>query len=483
MQPFNSVAFLDRPTLINSPTASHRLYIGGLVTLTLTCLWFINKNAWEFDTQTILGIGIAIVASRPALAWAKRNYLWLPAFEIAMLTCIPFYAIPLLEHHQELRYYSETSILYSGILVILYILVSSVAFSLVKRIPKPRPTLARSLIPRSAYRWVPLGVTISNIYLALTTFTDLLSSIQGRIADSFFMGIALLSIFISSRLLGGGLMSPPQKISFITNIIIQIIFNLLSLLLIQPLMIIGVTLTSFSMARRSIPWVAVLVILPLFSILHLGKGQMREIYWEKGKNHASDQEVKDIPIFFSEWIRYGLQVQNRSDISLEKKESLFNRASLIHILCMCTDRIPKEKPYLNGESYTQILSAVVPRILWKNKPSTLFAADQLAIYFDLMSSDSVGSVAIAFGMLAEAYVNFGPLGVIGLGIIWGLISKKISLASRDAPQFSAFGILAILFTSWSFQIEQSAATWVSSFSQGCILCIGLPLAYRKLTSS
>jgi hypothetical protein len=107
---------------------------------------------------------------------------------------------------------------------------------------------------------------------------------------------------------------------------------------------------------------------------------------------------------------------------------------------------------------------------------------RLGIHFGLVDPDSPFKVSIAFGMISEAYLNFGFIGPPLLGLITGLFFKRAALLSQNVPQLSALGLLMILLTAWSFQAEFVLATWLSSIFQAAVVCIGLPLAYRKFTT-
>jgi hypothetical protein len=142
-------------------------------------------------------------------------------------------------------------------------------------------------------------------------------------------------------------------------------------------------------------------------------------------------------------------------------------------------RVPDHKPYLYGVSYVDIPALLVPRFLWPDKPSSLQSNVRLALYFGLVDEESAQNVSIAFGPLAESYVNFGFIGLGLLGAIVGIGYKYVSTLSTGASQLSAIGLFVILLTAWSFQDEMVAATWVSSLFQAAVVVVGLPLGLRK----
>jgi len=476
-----SAALLDQPTLVSNPTASRRLYHWGLAALIGTCLWFINENRWEIDMQTFLGLGIMVLASRPALLWANRNYTWFPAFEIGMLTCIPFYAIPLLAHHRDLRFYPESVITKASWLVVIYIAVASICFSLSRRPLSSGRLLTTSLIPSKFYKLVPLGILFSNIILCIITFTQIVPFEIYRITESLSLGIGTLSIFISAQLWGFGLLNNGKKAFFAVNISIQIVLLFLELYLIRGISLVALAVIAYSMSRRAVPWAIILAFLPIISILHLGKHDMRGQYWQNGVS-TRKIDIDEVPAFYFQWIGSGLQAERIEKDTRIRQNTIFERASLIHMLCLSVDRVPREKPYLNGETYIDIPAMFIPRLLWKDKPSALYSTQRLGMYFNIVDSENLAKFSIAFGMLCEAYINFGYIGVIALGALLGFGLNRLARLSQKAPQFSAIGILSILLTAWSLQVEQTAATWVSSLFNTIMVCIGLPVGLRRILS-
>ena len=145
--------------------------------------------------------------------------------------------------------------------------------------------------------------------------------------------------------------------------------------------------------------------------------------------------------------------------------------------------MPARQPYLYGETYGYVLPQLIPRFLWPDKPRSHIATFQLSIYYGLQDEDATNNTTIAFGMLAEAYANFGMIGTGMLGLFWGTILKKLQVLSFHSPMFSQAGLMMILLTAWAFAIELTMAVWISSFSQALIIVLGVPLLIRALFSS
>jgi len=480
MKPEDHAAALDQPPPAPDPAASRRLYQFGCASLVATVLWFLYKTGGDVGLDTLLGLGILILASLPALQWAGKRRTWFPAFEIGMLTCIAFYAIPLLSRHVELEPYPPTVINEAAFLVLLYLAAANLGFALLRNPVKAPRWATSSLVPEQAYRHIPVGLFLNTVYLYITTFTDVIPADLIGSLRALFFGVGTLCTFILARLLGLGLLSRNATLFFVGNLVIQLLFLFSQLYLITGLSLVALAFIAYSAAKRQIPWRTLFVFVSLLALLHAGKSEMRRDHWEEKKPLPT---VFQLPSFFTQWIAYSFESTSTEEEASRTQSTIFERASLIQMLCLSVDRIPSLKPYLNGESYVDIPAQLIPRFLWPEKPSSLLANVRLALHFNLVNADSALTVSIAFGMIAEAFINFGYLGVICFGLLFGAFFKRIAQLAQNASQFSALGILMILLTAWSFQVELVLITWISSLFQAAVVCIGLPLIYKRFTTA
>lgn len=447
-----------------------RLSVAALVGV---AAYFIYDSGGELPDTTLVGLLILGLAAAPALGWARHQRPWFPVFEVTCLTYIAFYAIPLLSNHSELAAYTTSVNTQAGLLVACFLAMANLGFCALGKPARPPSWATMSLLPEGTARYIPLGQTINTVYVYIYTFTKIIPhEFEGSFRALFF-GLGTICTFILARQIGARALSRQHTTLFILNLAIQVGLLFAQLYLIGGISLIALALIGYVSSRRSLPWVPLLFVLPLVALLHLGKPDMRSIYWQGGKPLPT---LTELPAFFSEWLGYSLAPRDTQENS-----TLFERASLIQMLCLSVDRVPSVKPYLEGESYIDIPAQFVPRFLWPDKPSGLLSNIRLALYFNLVNLSNATSVSIAFGIVAEAYINFGVLGVAGLGAVMGMVFRRLSMLSQSAPIFSSLGILMILLTAWSFQIEQVMATWLGSLFQAAVVCIGLPLAYRRFT--
>jgi hypothetical protein len=469
---------MTNPTAASLAHASRRLHWTGVAGTIAACFWFGTRSPLQDPTLIWVGVLIIVLSVWPALEWVRLCRPWFPAFEIMLLTTLNFYALPLLAGHPGTLTFSHAATLQAAISVATFQAVALAAFTLIRWRPVARPWLTESLLPDRFLKYTQVGLCLNSAYLFTNNFTDLIpASLEGSTRAVFF-GIGIISLFVQFRNWGLGLLTFKEKVGGVVNLALQVTLLLSDLYLIQGMSLFVLAMIGYTTASRRVPFILVLCALLVTAVLHNGKAAMRQLYWEQ---QAPGPTLTQLPAFFEQWFELGLAP---ADTPEERNKSLtknlLERASLFQMLCLVADRVPAVDPYLHGETYLDIPALLIPRFLWPEKPSSLLANIRLALYFRLVDEDSATKVSIAFGQLAEAYANFGLVGLGLLGLIVGCAFKYVSSLSIGAPQFSAIGLFMILLTAWSFQVEQVAATWVTSLFQAAVVVLGGPLCYRFL---
>lgn len=429
-----------------------------------------------------LGLTIVTLAAIPSLLWAKSGGSRFPVFEPVMLLCANTYALPLLNGRQQLAAYVPEVITQAGIAVVLYQIAAIGSYQLVRGKPGSSRFWTESILHRSIERFIVYGLILSCAYVAVSTFTTWIPADLSSILRAVFFGVGILCTFIASQQLGRGELNQTERFILIFTLAAQMVLQSVSLLLVNTISLLGIALLGYLSGSKKIPWAVLLVSFGCIAVLHNGKDPMRTKYWTENTPPPS---VTEIPAFYQEWIEHGVTIRLDDEESNEGKSAsrrLFERTSLMHILCLVADWSPDRQDYLHGETYGYVLPQLIPRFLWPEKPRSHVATYRLSIYYGLQDEDATNNTTIAFGMLAEAYANFGMIGAILLGLFWGVSLKKLQVLSGCSPMFSQAGLLMILLTAWAFAIELTMAVWISSLFQAAIFVIGVPLLIRGFFS-
>src|SRR5206468_2846385 len=72
---------------------------------------------------------------------------------------------------------------------------------------------------------------------------------------------------------------------------------------------------------------------------------------------------------------------------------------------------PDDVPFMDGETYAILPTLLVPRILMPNKPASHEGTYLLNIHYGIQTRDDTAKTTIGFGLLNEAFANFGYIGI------------------------------------------------------------------------
>lgn len=463
-----------------SAAQSRNLFLTALWAVIAASLYLGVKATVDDVLHLYLGLIIIALSMLPVLLWLKEGGSRFPVFEPLLALCAPGYGLPLLNGHEQLVAYPADTVTIAGIAVVAYQASAILLYYSVKGLPGRGSFWTESVLSTKIERLIFYGIVLSTIYMAVSNFTDWIPYEIASVLRAVFNGISILCTFITAQRWGRADLNTSERWIFGGMLFAQMAIMSTNLLLINAITLCGIGLLGFLSAGRQLPWIAVLSIFTCFAVLHNGKSRMREIYWEG--DHRTVPEVSSMPAFFSEWIEYGLQnpIREEGEKNSSVGSKLLERTSLMHILCLVVEYTPDKQPYLYGETYGYVLPQLIPRFFWQEKPRSHVATYRLSIYYGLQDEDATQKTTIAFGLPSEAYANFGLLGMIMLGGIFGFVLKKLQVLSAHSPMFSLAGLMMVLLTAWSFNTELTLAAWVSSFYQAVVVALGIPLLLRGI---
>jgi hypothetical protein len=140
-----------------------------------------------------------------------------------------------------------------------------------------------------------------------------------------------------------------------------------------------------------------------------------------------------------------------------------------HVYTFVPDRIP----YQYGATYEDIPLVLVPRLLWPDKPlSATFLRSRWTVKLGLQNWESAETTSIAITAPAEAYWNFGWLGVVFVPLALGLAG---GLMLRLAPREPVARAGYVVFLSISIAGFLDMVIWI--VPQFVALLVSAVLAY------
>jgi hypothetical protein len=460
---------------------TRRMSAAVVVSLVATEAYFFCTADVRTPLHLQLGLSMILLAFVPVWRWAKRGTTSLPVFEVLLFTTANTYAFPLLNGHEDLLRYPLDDVTQAALQVILFQISAVMVHAWVPTHRGRGPFWQNEIVGPSLGRWLEHGMTISTGYVLMGTFTDWIPSGVGSVLRAAFFGIGILSTFIASRRFGQGLLTAGEKFMFFANLAVQSVAIGATLVLVGAISTILLALVGYVSASGRVPAVLAALVFGLLAILHNGKSAMRTQYWTPHEQRRP--ALGALPSFYAEWMREGLSFSDDESFGKNKMTAkLIERTSLFHILCLVVSNSPQPNPYLEGETYGHIPGQFVPRILWPEKPPGHVSTSRLCVYYGLQTEEETARTTIGFGMLAEAYANFGFFGVIGIAAFLAALLKKISGYAEGGPLLSYGGVLMVILLAWSFQVEFTLSLWLSSLYQACLAVLGLCFVLRKFVN-
>jgi hypothetical protein len=465
----------NHPATSNDAQNRGRAFTVSAAALALLLGYLSFKAEVRTDVHLILGLLIALLATGPALAWVKKGKSSMPVFEVFMLTGLNSYAFPLLNGHESLLLYSDGDITTAALAVVFFQIAAIATYEATIGLPLSGSFWRTELITRNAGRWLLHGVTLNCGYTCLTSFTTVVpASLEGTVRAVFF-GIGLVCTFVTAHRLGAGELTTNERIYFFSVLLVQCLVSIATLFLVGAVSTLVLTVIGYVSNSRRVPFLASIAILLLLAILHNGKAAMREIYWEH--EERTMPTPAQLPAFFVEWFRQGLKpAADETESRMTAK--LVERTSLLQMMCLVAAVSPSQQPFLKGETYKDIPAQFIPRFLWADKPLGHVSTSKLAVYYGLQNEEDTEKTTIGFGLLAEAYANFGYIGIVGIGIFFGYFIKKAQCWAAESPILSGGGLLIVILLAWSFQTEFTLSMWLASFYQAGMALLVLPYVIR-----
>ena len=99
-------------------------------------------------------------------------------------------------------------------------------------------------------------------------------------------------------------------------------------------------------------------------------------------------------------------------------------------------KVPDEYPYFEKSTYSHLITSLIPRVLWKNKPSSEVGRE-FSIKYKFNPKDNPTSINLPW--VAELYLNFSFFGLFFgmflIGIFIALLTKLVSVPKNNYIQY------------------------------------------------
>lgn len=411
---------------------------------------------------------IAGASLLPAYLWCAGRVGGLPVFPVFAVTFLWTYALPLLTGHPVVMRYAPEDHLVAGATVSGFLLLATAVWAALgwaRRAPR------RTLLVLAGGRAVPWLVASLGVEAALWMSTRAgWVSLEGgtfSIVAGAIVGVTTVASFVLPYLWSKGQLTGRATAVAVVLFVANVVTSLTGLLLVNALAKAASALIGMLLGGRRPRLLPIALLLACVVPLHYGKHQMRGRYWF-GDARGTTVTPLEYPAFFGEWYGYSLENIRRGGEGETKTESFATRASLLQLFLLARERQAAGTEPLAGATYAIIPTLLVPRALMPDKPASHEGTYLLNIRYGLQRRQDTYTTTIGWGLLNEAYGNFGYAGVAGLALVLGTLLGAYARWTYQLPALSARFLGGVLVLAMAFQTEFSSGVLVASLFQSLV---------------
>ena len=374
-------------------TVSHQFLAGGIVALGVTPLvtYLLKLNPDEFPLLSLHGLFYAVTFGLPALS---RDNSWRSATGDSIESALWLTLTGL-------------GVLYGG-----YLLARVGLFARTNPVQLPKGLGAQRL---SIIGGVLLGGNIAQ------GFIPVLQHIPSVSQFLFVGGWAGITVLYSMHL--RGTLSRAMLIAFWGGAMPLVVMSrLASGALAQAMFVVVLLGVIFWQERRKLPLRYIVITIVVFAILNPIKHEFRLRTW--GPRPAVTSAAEKVALFAELTV---------SHYKREGAEGIFQspdyvlRLSNVSVFAHVIELTPSSVPYWQGQTYADILTSFIPRLIYPEKPSRSYANIFGRRYRLLNPEDRTTSLNLPW--IVEFYANYGARGVLFgmavVGVVFGFLVQKL----------------------------------------------------------
>ena len=334
------------------------------------------------------------------------------------------------------------------------------------------PFFITALILRIIYQ---IGINSGYLWLIIPgSVISLLRAMTGS--------IGFLAVITISYLLGKKLLNKMQAVFFLILMAILLFVTGVSLYLNLVGSYLLLAMIGWMLGSNKIPWRLLVVSTLIIMLLNIGKGETRHYYWTIRDSSIHPTEYIQV---YKDWFDNSFESiqQPKNKAENQNQNSLIHRSSVVHMLLKVQTETGIEKPYLWGETYSLIPQLLIPRFINSNKIRGGEANHILSVHYGLQTYEQTQTTSIGWGILQEAYANFGWLGCWGLGIFIGSLYGWITRWTMNVSCLSFRFLVALIFMILTLRSEVTMGTFISVIFQSLVILTAIRMFFMKTVST
>ncbi len=414
--------------------------------------------------QMLAYLIVLFAAVLPSVLWIWMGSPGIPILPAVSSAFIVYFGFPILTAIESSLSYTPWEITRAALTVALFLLTATAAWRVVAGRARQKHAFSEDRHQQAqTVRLIFIGLAIGVVF-----YGSVLSGLLGDIGSYFGLvrSVSLTLVVVTCFLIGvaraQGVLRGAQWGLSVAGLVLIILLSWSSLFLVGGMIFALAAGLGYVIVTKRIPWLAVGLIVAVVTVLHAGKAEMRNKYWDSGTTSISS--VAELPGLATEWVGEGLAAIAAGEVG----QSVLDRASLLQMLLLVESETPDNVDFLFGETYALLPAILVPRFIEADKPASQVGMDLLNIRYGLLTAEGTATTAIGWGLVAEAYANFGYLGVIGMALLVGVCCGALAIWGANAEIVSLPTLVSISVMMGLLALEvdfiQLASSLLQSFA-------------------
>jgi hypothetical protein len=475
---------------------------GNLLRLIALCL--LAASPFAVDPIAYMCITIPVLVA-PYL-WVSSGAFGIPVLPVISALSYLYYAMPLLSGN-TLTVYRPEDLVWAALSVGLFLTAASLAAwpflgdgrGRNRPLPVTRPPgRAKFIRTRSLnnlasndelYRLIFIGIVAGNLYylMQVSGTTSYLGTFVG-VVRSVAVTLTSLACYLTGFARGSGLLTGQRWFAALAGFLAVTALSMSGLFLVAGAINIAAAALGYVLAAKRIPWIMLGLTFAILSILNAGKVNVRNEYWARDSQSLSNASITQVPGMMVDWFAAGIGGTVSKALGSRQRESntLLERTSLLHMVLAVQEATPRIIPYFEGGTYALLPSMLVPRFLQPDKMESQAGLNLLSVRYGRQRAEDTSKTTLGWGMVAEAYANYGNPAVIIVGALFGALCGMLMRLSATATPLSLAMLIAIASTLALCNLELDVSSLVVSMLQtygGILLFAALPRVVKRRSVS
>jgi hypothetical protein len=439
-------------------------------------------TAWDRPRVfTFCAVALGVAALWPAWLWCTGRVTGLPIYPLYAATFLPAFVFPFLDAAERIREYTNEELLRAAFTTAVFLFIGTLVWIYWSTRRHKVPKACRALEGANGTDALLIAILVATAFTMLdhAGWLGWLPLGVLTIIRPVLRGPVSFAVFVLGMRWGRRLLTPWQRIGLLCLFVVYCGSETSSLFLVGSILACLMLGLGFILGRGRMPWGGIVVAVCVTSLLHVGKAEMRSNYWKEGEqgNQLAPQQY---PAFYAEWALSTVKTLALQKKGLENESASFlSRANTVYLLLLAQRTSPEEVPFLEGETYRIIPSALVPRLISPGKESPHYSTSLLNVLYGKQTWESAESTSIGWGMFNEAYANFGYTGCAVAAVIIGSFFGLVSWWCKGMPPGSIHYLIGIYTLGFALQTEMTAAIFITAYLQGLVGLLVLAWIFAK----